>query len=188
MLVAGRTLVRHVLPRGNADRSGEPHWAAGRAVPRWMKWAGWPFVGIRADDGFRAAGQRVPVSAGGGCWCWAVRRSRRSASASSTAARSACGAVTCVRSTACSPYCRAWRPSIFASIARPGARNAGHIADPSGQLRAAGAHPAHERSVRLPHVRALQRPSRRGRVVDGARRTREIATLRPLGRRAGTRC
>ena len=181
-------VVRRLLSRRHADRGGEPASDWARAVPRWMKWGGWPFVAFALTTVF---GQLVSVyqyPAGDAARARRLDARRRSASGF-------------VYGRGKRVWCRHLCPvnGVFAVLSRvsplhfrvdtarvDGERRAHSRA--SGQLRAAGAHPPDDGPVRMPHVRPLQRPARRDRARRALAEPRS-GHARPTAARAdGTRC
>ena len=105
MFIVGARWCGVFCPEGTLTEAAS-RYGLHRAVPRWLKWGGWPFVAFALTTIFGQLvsvyqyAQAALIVLGGPRW-------RPLSSALSTAARSACGAATCVRSTACLRCCRA---------------------------------------------------------------------------------
>ena len=142
--------------RKGRSRRAASRFGLGRAVPRWMKWAGWPFVAFAGTTVF---GQLVSV--------YQYPKAALIVAGWLDRGRNRCGfhlrpGEACVVSTPVPRQRRLFGPlaPVAASLPRRFERVAhecGPYRHPSGQLCAAGADSAYDRSVGMSHVRPLQR-------------------------------
>ena len=154
----GPGLVRRVLPGRGADRM-ELEFGLGRPVPRWMKWAGWPFVAFVLTTVF---GQMTSV--------YEYPKPALLILGGSTVAAIAVGLVYGTQQPGVVP------PSVpgLRRVQPAGAHRAGALrrrpgrlgcrsgTRQPGELRAADRYPPHAIRRRLPHVRPVRRAARRG--------------------------
>ncbi len=157
MFVLGRTWCGVFCPEGTLTEAASRH-GLGLGVPRWMRWGGWPFVAFALTTVF---GQFVSV--------YQYATATLLVLGGSTLAAVAVGFV---YGKGKRVWCRHLSPvnGVFAILARisplhfrvdsnvVGERGAGPRT--SGELCANGSHPADDGTLRMPHVRALQRRAR----------------------------
>ena len=184
MLVVGRAWCGLFCPEGTLTEAVSK-FGLGRAVPHWMKWNGWPFVAFALTTVF---GQLVSV--------YQYPTATLLVLGGSTVAAIAVGLV---YGRSKRVWCRHLCPvnGVFSVLSRVAPvhfavdtssverqRRAHRRA--SCELRADGAHPPHDGSVRMPHVRPLQRLARRDCAAKQDRPTaksQRCASIRPT---AGT--
>ena len=162
MFVVGRAWCGLFCPEGTLTEAASRR-GLGLAVPRWLKWGGWPFVAFALTTVF---GQLVSV--------YQYPAATLLVLGGSTVAAIGVGLVygRGKRVVVPSPVSGQWRvrragaasPLHFRVDAAAWRANVRTHSGASRQLRAARAHPPDDGPVRMPHVRALQRTARRDRA------------------------